>query len=264
MIVYKIENKINGKIYIGQTINLLKNRIIEHIKENKNPIQKALNKYGSESFNITIIDHGNSREDLKEKEIHWISFYNSKVPNGYNITNGGEGFSGSHTKESKEKNRQAHLGKKVSEETLQKMRKPHGPMSEETKQKHRGSNNPSKKPEVRKKISQSLKGKTFSKTHILNLSKSHTGFKHTEESLQKMRARKHTKETIQKIRESLTGRKHTEESLQKMRENHVGFQGKHHSEETKQKQRTASTGRKHTEESLQKMRDVWKKRKKNV
>ena len=67
MIIYKIENKINGKIYIGLTTKDLSHRIAEHIRENKSYIQKALDKYGLESFAISIIDYADSIEVLKEK-----------------------------------------------------------------------------------------------------------------------------------------------------------------------------------------------------
>jgi predicted GIY-YIG superfamily endonuclease len=46
MIIYKIQNNINGKIYIDLTTKDLSRRIAEHIAENKSYIQKALNKYG--------------------------------------------------------------------------------------------------------------------------------------------------------------------------------------------------------------------------
>ena len=68
MIIYKIENKINFKIYIGLTTKDLSQRISSHIKENKFYIQKALNKYGLQSLNITIIDCAQDRKILLEKE----------------------------------------------------------------------------------------------------------------------------------------------------------------------------------------------------
>jgi len=46
MIIYKIKNNINGKVYIGLTTKDVSKRISEHIAENKSYIQKALNKYG--------------------------------------------------------------------------------------------------------------------------------------------------------------------------------------------------------------------------
>ena len=92
MIIYKILNKVNGKIYVGLTTKDLSRRIAEHIKENKSYIQKALNKYGLESFDISVIDHAEFRDTLCEKEKYWIQQFNSKSPNGYNLTDGGDGL----------------------------------------------------------------------------------------------------------------------------------------------------------------------------
>jgi group I intron endonuclease len=92
MIIYKIANNINGKIYVGQTIKSLDHRICCHLRLNKTPVQKALNKYGIQSFIISIIDTAESKEVLDEKERYWIKFLNSKFPNGYNLTDGGEGI----------------------------------------------------------------------------------------------------------------------------------------------------------------------------
>lgn len=92
MIIYKIRNKINKKIYIGLTTKDLSKRIAEHVSENKSYIQKALNKYGLQSFAVTIIDSAESRAVLCEKERYWIQHYNCKAPNGYNLTDGGDGL----------------------------------------------------------------------------------------------------------------------------------------------------------------------------
>lgn len=85
MIIYKIENKLNGKIYIGQTKRKLSRRISAHIYLNKYPIGKALNKYGLESFTVSVIDEADTPKILSEKESHWINYYNCLVPGGYNI-----------------------------------------------------------------------------------------------------------------------------------------------------------------------------------
>jgi group I intron endonuclease len=92
MVIYKIVNNINEKVYIGLTTKDLSRRISEHIQENKSYIQRALNKYGLESFTISIIDCADTKEILKEKEKHWIKFYDCKAPNGYNLTDGGDGL----------------------------------------------------------------------------------------------------------------------------------------------------------------------------
>lgn len=90
MIVYKIQNALNGKTYIGQTTRTLKERIIEH-KAKKSLVGQEMLLYGVENFKIEIIAHASSVEDLLEKEQEYIKKYNSMFPNGYNFNKGGKG-----------------------------------------------------------------------------------------------------------------------------------------------------------------------------
>ena len=93
--IYKVTNKINGKIYIGQTNNFEK-RKREHLldkRTNHQAFKRALNKYGFDGFDWEIIDKCETKEEINKKEKYYINYYNSKVPNGYNIANGGEGGS---------------------------------------------------------------------------------------------------------------------------------------------------------------------------
>ena len=97
MLIYKIQNKINGKIYIGQTINSIEKRFGSHIKaannkKNNSIIYKAIRKYGVQSFEVSVIDEAKDKETLNEKEKYWIKFYNSMdLAIGYNMAPGGEG-----------------------------------------------------------------------------------------------------------------------------------------------------------------------------
>lgn len=92
--IYKIENLINHKIYIGQSIEI-ETRFKKH-KQSKDDfaIHRAIRKYGTDNFSYDIIELC-SPEKLSEREKYWIAFYNSKVPNGYNMTDGGETVSDS-------------------------------------------------------------------------------------------------------------------------------------------------------------------------
>ena len=104
MIIYRIHNSITGKDYIGQTIRSLEERTAEHIRKNNSVISKAIKKYGIENFVIEEIDSASTIEELNEKEIYWISKYNSIVPNGYNqCIGGGNTFGFHHREESKKK-----------------------------------------------------------------------------------------------------------------------------------------------------------------
>lgn len=94
MVIYKITNKSNGKIYIGQTVRKLDKRIHEHknaIKYNrKSAISNAINKYGIENFSIETLDIAKNYEELNKKEIFYINKYNSAYPHGYNLRKGGD------------------------------------------------------------------------------------------------------------------------------------------------------------------------------
>lgn len=117
MIIYKITNKINGKIYIGQTKRTLNKRLQEHFRNKKTPISKALRAVGVENFQISIIDHASCKSELDEKERLYIKFYNSIIPNGYNICEGGEGANGlKHSLETRLKMHNSHVGKGLGED----------------------------------------------------------------------------------------------------------------------------------------------------
>ena len=103
MIIYKSTNKITGKIYIGQTTHTLDKRIKGHIKESKiesnRPFMLSINKYGEDNFTFETIDSANNLDELNDKEVYWINFYDSVSPNGYNVTGGGQGKKMKTTKE---------------------------------------------------------------------------------------------------------------------------------------------------------------------
>lgn len=92
--IYKIVNDINDKVYIGQTQRSIQERWNEHLKESKNTrshthLYNAMRKYGIDQFHIEIIEEV-TNNILNEREIYWISQYNSFY-NGYNSSLGGEG-----------------------------------------------------------------------------------------------------------------------------------------------------------------------------
>ena len=103
MIIYKSTNKITEKIYIGQTTHTLDKRIKNHIKESKiesnRPFMTSIKNYGIGNFVFEIIDSADNLNELNDKEIYWIDFYNSVSPNGYNVTGGGQGKKMKTTKE---------------------------------------------------------------------------------------------------------------------------------------------------------------------
>jgi len=126
MLIYKVENKINNKIYIGQTKQNLRARRYRHENDKRNmAISNAIKKYGRKNFEWSVLEHCGSREELNEREIFYIKEYNSFL-NGYNNTHGG--LYADHSAATKYKISQSHLGKKrkpFSKETRQAMSKGH-------------------------------------------------------------------------------------------------------------------------------------------
>ena len=94
--IYMYKNRINGKIYIGQTVNVYLRR-----RQHENPtgqdrthqfdseFHRDMRKYGIENFEFSILEEC-SPKDLNEREIYWISKYET-TENGYNVKRGGSG-----------------------------------------------------------------------------------------------------------------------------------------------------------------------------
>lgn len=89
--IYKIENLINGKIYIGQSIDIY-NRFYQHQHtKDKYYLHRAIQKDGIKNFDFSILEKNLfSKENRNEREKYWIQYYNSIAPNGYNLTKGGD------------------------------------------------------------------------------------------------------------------------------------------------------------------------------
>lgn len=94
--IYKIENLVNGKVYIGQSINInqrwSKHKAdLRHNNHDNVHLQNSWNKYGEDSFSFEVIENC-SEQELNDKEIYWINEYNSYEREfGYNLTLGGAG-----------------------------------------------------------------------------------------------------------------------------------------------------------------------------
>jgi len=123
--IYMIKNKINNKLYIGQTARSLEKRKNEYKKSlNRDEIynshlQNSFKKYGFDNFEFSVIDNAETMEELNEKEIYYIELYNSTDKKiGYNIEIGGRNSLPSD--ETLEKMSKAHKGIKQSKEWVEK------------------------------------------------------------------------------------------------------------------------------------------------
>lgn len=92
--IYLIRNVINGKCYVGQTIQRPEDRFKQHLKllkTNENQlISKAIRKYGRKSFELIILETSIPEEKLNEREIYYIQKLGTLHPNGYNLSEGGQ------------------------------------------------------------------------------------------------------------------------------------------------------------------------------
>ena len=79
MIIYKLTNLINNKVYIGLTTKTLAQRLSQHHYDSRHgvdrPLYRAMRKYGEDKFSAEIIDSAENLQDLKEKEQYLFLFF---------------------------------------------------------------------------------------------------------------------------------------------------------------------------------------------
>lgn len=128
-IIYCYTNTLNGKKYIGQTINP-SSRYNTHKSSYLNPndkeydslLHRAFRKYGFENFHYEILaDDIDDINLLNELEIYYIKHYNCKTPNGYNVENGGKNCTKPKTLEHRKKEIWGQA--KLTEEEVIELRK---------------------------------------------------------------------------------------------------------------------------------------------
>jgi group I intron endonuclease len=179
--IYKLENKINGKIYIGQTIRQIEKRLNEH-KTGKSrrcvAIYNAIKFHGWDNFEKDWYECPD--EDLNFDEELLVREMGTLSPGGYNLRDGG-GSNGKHSEESKQRMGEANRGEKSVW-----YGKTH---TDATKQ----------------KISEAQRG-----------DKNHMYGKNVEKN--PMYGKRHSKETKQKIREARLGDTHAVETKKKISE----------------------------------------------
>jgi group I intron endonuclease len=98
MIIYKITNAVNGKIYVGQTVQDPRRRWALHKYESKHrqdrPLYRSMRKHGLDKFVMEVLEVpplDSPKTLLDSREVYWIKELNSMSPNGYNLTSGGDG-----------------------------------------------------------------------------------------------------------------------------------------------------------------------------
>lgn len=126
-IAYKITCSISGKRYIGITKRTLNRRWSAHVLRafgddpSASALAAAIRKYGKDNFTAETIACSSSLHDLLETEKILIAQENTKSPNGYNLTAGGEGgFDPAPETRARMRLANVHLGKKQSAEFIEK------------------------------------------------------------------------------------------------------------------------------------------------
>ena len=203
---YLITNIKNKKKYVGITKFSIEERFLQHTKRGF-ILTEAIKKYGKEQFYVELITECESVENAYELEQYYIKEYNTKVPNGYNLTDGGDGIFGweptdeyrqmcsKNTKKLHQDRRTGMYGKKHSEETKKKMSYSAignknclgRVLSEESKQ----------------KISEKHLGKKLSEATIKKISENHHDISGKNNP---MYGKKHSPETIEKLKEKAKNR----------------------------------------------------------
>lgn len=247
MIIYKATNKINGKVYIGQTSQEFNERRNQHLRNAKrgepNILYNAIRKYGEENFEWEIIDRCENQKHLDEREIFWIGYYhsfvNDSICNGYNMTIGGGGlgigennpnFGKKRSEETKRKISKGNMGKVMSGEARAKMSEVKKGIFGEGHNRYGKTHTD----ETKVKLSKIKKGVKTSSETKKRMSESHKGKYIGEENhmFGKTGESNHlfgthlSDETKRKISESKKGRKLSDEHKQKIRDNHSDIYGK--------------------------------------
>ena len=187
---------------------------------------KVLKKRPKELIKEEYIKTCYSEEEMNSDEQHYIKVFDTLYPNGYNLTEGGDG--GLLCEETKQKISNSKKGKLAHNKGI--------PMNEEQK----------------KKISESSKGKHLSEQTKKKMSEVRKGKPSPN------KGKHHSEETKKKISEKGKGRHHTEESKRKMSESKKGIS---FSDEHKRKLSESKKGKQLSDETKQKMREAHQRRK---
>lgn len=214
MIIYKTTNLITGKSYIGQDS-----------KDNPNYfgsgtlLKRSFSKYGKENFRKEIMAWGFTKDHLNFLEKLYIDLFQTKIPNGYNLTDGGEGSLGfTPSEETRKKLSNSQKGKhSMSEEHKNIISKLHKGkvLSEETKQKIKLANMGKVYSEDVKK-SMGIKGRVpWNKGKTYSRNKNYEGYIVWNKGLDfsGMTGKHHTEETRKRISESKKGTKYKKGEL---------------------------------------------------
>jgi group I intron endonuclease len=212
--IYSIKNIINGKMYIGSSVNLYLRKNIHfkqlfNMKHHSIYLQNSYNKYGKNNLVFDIIEFVPNKIDLIKREQIWIDLLKPKY-NIYKIAGSPLGYK--HTDESKEKIRQNSKLLVHSEETKLKISK--------------AKKGVKKSQESIDKFIQKMTGRKLSEEHKNKIGKANLGRKNSIETINKMK-NAHSNvslETRQKMRNAHIGSKDSNAKIVLNLENGVFYE----------------------------------------
>jgi group I intron endonuclease len=240
--VYLATNRVNGKQYVGKTLKTLSCRRVVHEchsrRESNHYFHCALRKYGHENFDWLVLVTSDNANELSSLERTFINSLNTRAPNGYNLTTGGDGTPGwHHSAETRAKQRAARLGTHPTADTRLRLTAAHV------------GKQPS--PETKRKISAAQTGKRRSAETRARMATAKNGHLVSEDTKAKLRAasigKRPSPETRAKMSAVKKGRRLSEGAKAKLRTANLG---KRHSAETKAKISVANKGRRLSSERM--------------
>ena len=173
--IYKITNKINGKVYIGQSINIEK-RWKQHINDPGYNIHNAIKKYGKENFSFEVLlECPVDMLDVWESDM--INLYDCVAPKGYNIVPNGKGISPKCreicSKWMKENNpmKNPETAKRVAEKLKGTHHNRVTDYQRRVTSKRMKENNPMKNPETAKRVAEKMRGRKELRSRTIKRSK---------------------------------------------------------------------------------------------
>lgn len=250
--IYLLENKVNGKVYIGQTWQTIKDRFSNgYGYVGCHYLNNAIKKYSKENFQYIVLKECETQLDADTSEAFFISEFDStNKHNGYNIKYGGS--VGKHSEETKIKMRIAHKGRRPSALCLENSAKARRgtKASDETRKKQSIAKLGKPSPHKGKKMTEEQKKKFIG----INLGKRHSEESKRNMSLSQM-GRVVSPETRAKISKSNMGKKISEEHRLNLVISHLGHK---QSAETINKRSLALKGRIVSKETREKI-SKWNK-----
>lgn len=165
--IYRITNKVNGKIYIGAHQSLEK---VDDYMGSGKLIKAAIKKYGKDSFVKEVIETFADRDTMFEREAILVTEEFCKLSSNYNLAPGGSGgsilsnrkpFTGPHKESTKQRLSEMYTGRKLSADHRKAISDNHWSVRDPDAQRKHAAQAPAKvrDADTRNKISKGMQGK---------------------------------------------------------------------------------------------------------